>query len=213
MTARSTDPAARARQAKREDTSPKPRVQNRQAGDATRGAGARIYPNTSTMAAVANISPTKPLTEKQKLFTKFWAEGESILSAAAKAGYDDNGTYAYRMVKQPNILALKAKYEKQYEESVQMDRRQVMEGFKEAIEMAKLMAEPATMIAGWREIGKLCGYYAPVETKVKVDVTGSVTMKTLTQLSDAELLELIEKGSKNDEVPLLEDVSNDQDAD
>lgn len=211
MTARSTDPVSRARQAKREDTTPTPRNPNRSANDTTRREGARVHMNTSTMAGAMAISPDKPLTEKQKLFTKYWAEGESILSAAAKAGYDDNGTYAYRMIKQPNILALKAKYEKQYEQAVQMDRRQVMEGFKEAIEMAKLMAEPATMISGWREIGKLCGYYAPVETKVKIDVTGSVTMKTLTQLSDAELLELIEKGASAppaDDVPLLEDVSD-----
>ena len=102
----------------------------------------------------------------------------------------------------PNILAYKAKFERQYEAAAQMSRQKVMEGFKESIEMAKLMAEPMTMIAGWREIGKLCGYYAPVETRVKVDVSGNVTMNQLTQMTDAELLEMIEKG-KNP-VPQLE---------
>lgn len=204
MTAPSTRPEAMALTAKRKDTTPKKLKRQRSAHDTTRGVGeARSLPNTGTLEAVRAISPDKALTEKQKLFTKFWAQGESILSASAKAGYNDSGTYAYRLVQQPNVLALKSKYEAEYRESVMMDRQQVMEGLKESIDMAKLMSEPATMIAGWREIGKLCGFYAPVEQKIKIDVSGDVTMRTLNQLSDAELLELIQKG--NPDVPTLED--------
>lgn len=203
MTAPSTRPEAMALTAKRKDTTPKKRKRMRTDRDTTHGVPqAREFVNTGTLEAVRAISPDKPLTEKQKLFTKFWAQGESILSASVKAGYNDSGTYAYRLVQQPNVLVLKSKYEAEYRESVMMDRRQVMEGLKESIEMAKLMSEPATMIAGWREIGKLCGYYAPVETKVKVDISGDVTMRTLNQLSDAELLDLIQKGNPN--VPGLE---------
>lgn len=204
MTAPSTRPEAMALTAKRKDTTPKKLRRTRVEHDTTRGVSeARKLPNTGTLDAVRAISPDKPLTEKQKLFVQFWAQGESILSASAKAGYNDSGTYAYRLVQQPNVLALKSKYEAEYRQSVMMDRQQVMEGLKESIDMAKLMSEPATMIAGWREIGKLCGFYAPVEQKIKIDVSGDVTMRTLNQLSDAELLELIQKG--NPDVPALEE--------
>ena len=160
--------------------------------------------SNNSAAKAAEIPVDKPLTDLQKQFVKYWAEGESITSACVKAGYSDH-KLAYRLARQPNVLALRDQYAQKYEEAAQMSRVKVMEGFKEAIEMAKLMSEPATMIAGWREIGKMCGYYAPVETKIKIDVSGDVTMRTLTQLSDAELLELIQKG--NPDVPALDDES------
>ena len=104
----------------------------------------------------------------------------------------------------PNVLALKAKYEAKYEAENQMTRKRVMDGFLEAIDMAKLMAEPASMISGWREIGKLCGYFAPVETRVKVDVSGNIVLDRLNSMSDAELLEVISKSA----TPLIEDITD-----
>lgn len=167
-------------------------------------AQARSYPNTSTNASAATVSPDKPLTEKQKLFVQNWAKGDSVNNAALRAGFASPGM-AYRLVHMPNVLRLKAQYEKKYEEESQMTRKKVMDGFLEAIEMAKLMSEPATMVSGWREIAKMCGYMAPVEHKVKVDVTGNVTMQQLTQLSDAELLEVIQKDAPA--LPFVEDVT------
>jgi hypothetical protein len=161
------------------------------------------YKDSANYAVAEAIPADKPLTDQQKRFVKFWAEGESKSNAAIKAGYSEDNV-AFRLVRMPNILALKAKYEAQYEKAAEMDRKQVMEGFKEAIEMAKLMADPTAMISGWREIGKMCGYYAPVETKLKIDVTGNVTMTRLTQMTDAELLELIEKGSQASSPQLIE---------
>ena len=80
-----------------------------------------------------------------------------------------------------------------------------LDGFKEAIEMARLMAEPANMIAGWREIGKMCGYYAPVETRVKVDVSGNIVLDKMNSLTDAELLKIISQGSEYASPQLLSD--------
>jgi phage terminase small subunit len=150
--------------------------------------------NLSAAEMAEVISPDKPLTEKQRLFVQYWAQGDSIPIASRRAGYNDAAGIAYRMVKMPNILKLKAKYEAEWEETSQMTRKKVMDGMLEAIEMAKLMAEPASMIAGWREIGKLCGYYAPVEHKMKIDVTGNVIVDKLNSMSDAELLKIISQG-------------------
>ena len=167
------------------------------------------YPNSSNYAVAEAISPDKPLTDQQKRFVKFWAEGESKSNAAIKAGYSEDNV-AFRLVRMPNILALKSKYEAQYAQAAEMDRKQVMEGLKEAIDMAKLMSEPSTMIQGWKVVAQMCGYMAPVETKLKIDVTGNVTMTRLTQMSDAELLELIEKGQKSPEPELLTDQTDGQ---
>ena len=198
MTARSKDPAAMARSAKRADTTPKKKrvVRGTNSGRGVSEARSRGT-NTSNLSAAEMaevISPDKPLTDKQKLFVKFWAEGESITTASVRAGYNDGASIAYRMVKMPNVLALKAQYEAKYEEAAQMTRQKVMDMMIESYDMAKLMSEPSSMVAAAREIGKICGYYAPVEHKMKVDVTGNIVVDRLNGMSDAELLKLITSG-------------------
>ena len=136
------------------------------------------------------------LTDKMKAFVRYWAQGDSIINASNRAGYKDRGAQAFSvLVKRPDILALYDKEKKAYEAAAQMTRKKVMDGLLESIEMAKLMAEPATMVAGWREIGKMCGYYEPTRHKVDVNVQGNIVMQRLDKLSDAELLKLIQSSS------------------
>jgi hypothetical protein len=187
MTARSTRPESIALSIKRRDVAPKAKT-NESGGSV---AEARRYRNTGTNAGAALVDVNKPLTEKQKLFVKYWAEGESISTASARAGYADGAQMAYRMTRMPNVLALYNTYKAKYEEDGQMTRTKVMDMLKESYDMAKLMAEPSSMVAAAREIGKMCGYYAPVETRVKVDVNGNVLHQRLSNLSDAELLKII----------------------
>ena len=151
--------------------------------------------NTGTMAAAAAVSVDKPLTEKQKLFAKEWAEGNTIPNAMARAGYAvadcSNG---YRLAKMPNVLALKAKYQAEFEAASMMSKKKVIDMHLEAYEMAKLMAEPATMVSAAREVGKLCGYYEPRKVDVNVNVSGASVLDRMNRLSDAELLKFIEAG-------------------
>lgn len=200
MTARSTRPESIILSRKRADTTPKPKTKR---GANANGdiATARKYKDTSTNAVAESVDPSKPLTEKQKLFVKYWAEGDAITTASARAGYSDGATLAYRMVKMPNVLALYDQYKLAYEEAAQMTRKKVMDMMIESYDMAKLLAEPSTMVAAAREIGKMCGYYAPVETRVKLDVSGNVVHQRLNSLSDAELIKLITEGAKDDSTP------------
>lgn len=176
----------------RTTSAPRPRTKDPTKG---RGAAVRKSPNTGTMANAALVSVDKPLTAQQKLFTKCWAEGDSIPSALARAGYSvaDN-SLGYRMAKMPNILALKAKYAKEYEDAAAMTKKKVMDMHLEAFEMAKLMAEPATMVSAAREVGKLCGYYEPQRVTIDVNVNQNSTLDRMNRLSDAELLKFIEAG-------------------
>ena len=170
--------------------------------DPSRGVGIarKATKSTASAASAAEIDVNKPLTDKQKAFVESWAKGNSISRASLDAGFADDGI-GYRLVRMPNILALKAQYAAKYEATAEMTRKEVMDGLKESIEMAKLMAEPSTMIQGWKVIAQMCGYMAPVETKLKIDVSGNVTMTKLTQMSDAELLEMIEKGRNAPQLP------------
>ena len=49
------------------------------------------------------------------------------------------------------------------------------------------------MIAGWREVGKMCGFYEPTRTRVEVSVNGQVMVQRLNAMTDAELLELTQQ--------------------
>ncbi len=169
-------------------------------------------PNTSGYDGVAEANPDRPLTSKMKEFVKLWAQGETILSAAIRAGYNDGGTYAYRLAKDPAILKIYHREKEAYAAAVGMTRQKVMEGLLEAVEMAKIQADPTAMIAGWREVGKMCGYYEPQKKQIDVNITGNVVMERLNRLSDSELLKLIGEQTTNalegEFVEVLEDDEN-----
>ena len=213
MTARSKRPESILLSAKREDTSPKAKTRGgiRALDPHADIPKARSSKDTSNFANAKLVDPNKPLTDKQKLFVKYWAEGESILSASSRAGYADGASMAYRMTHMPNVLALKAKYAAEYEATAEMSRKKVMDMHLEAFEMAKLMAEPATMVSAAREVGKMCGYYAPVEHRVKVDVTGNIILDRMNSLSDAELLKVISSAAPPP-TPMLEEVGQEPDS-
>ena len=141
----------------------------------------------------ANSNPDKPLTAQQRQLVELVAKGESVNSASQRVY--TNGTAGYEAMKVPAVQKALAIEKAKFEADNQMTRVKVMEGLKEAIDMAKLMSEPSSMIQGWKVVAQMCGYMAPVEARLKIDVTGNVTMTRLTQMSDSELLEMIEKGA------------------
>lgn len=153
-------------------------------------------PHTTSVATAAQANPDRPLTAKQKAFVTEWAKGETILSASQRAGYNDGGSLAYRMAQDPAIVKIYEREKAAYEAAVQMTRKQVMEGLLEGIALAKLAAEPSSVIAGWREVGKMCGYYEQ-RKQVDINVHGDVTVRRLEALSDADLLKLV-KGEVED---------------
>jgi len=151
--------------------------------------------DTSVKGNAELIDPEKPLTEMQRSFVRFWASGESLMAAAKRAGYDDKSlTYAYRLCKQPNVLKLYEEEKRLYEEASQMTRKRVMDMLVEAYDMAKLMAEPSSMVGAAREIGKMCGYYEPVAKKIDITMNGKALTKRLDQMSDEDLAKMIAEG-------------------
>jgi len=69
-------------------------------------------------------------------------------------------------------------------------------GLIESIDMARMMAEPMTMIAGWREIGKALGLYEPEKKSIDLTVNQARLRSQYEALSDEELLDIIEGESR-----------------
>lgn len=167
--------------------------------------------NIPTHLVAEMIDPDKPLTDKAKLFVKFWAQGESITSASARAGYGDGANYAYRLVHFPQAKALYLQEKALFEEANQMSRKKVMDGLLDGIEMAKLTSDAPAVITGWKTIGQMCGYFEPVKRVIDVNLTGNVTMKQLNGLSTEELVRLVAE-SATQELAQLTHTPGDDDA-
>jgi len=147
-------------------------------------------------SAMITGDPTIDLTAKQKLFVDGMLRGMPQTTAARAAGYNNAPVDANRLMKNPKVQESLQFLQHKYEKASQMTRKKVMDGMLEAIEMAKVQAEPGVMVAGWREIGRMCGYYAAEKRVIDVNITAKRAVDKLETLSDAELLEMIEEDSE-----------------
>jgi hypothetical protein len=68
---------------------------------------------------------------------------------------------------------------------------------KDAFDTAKLMSEPASMVAAAREIGKMAGYYEPQKKIIDINLnTGKGTVAELSRMTDEQLAEMVEKAAR-----------------
>lgn len=158
---------------------------------------------TPTPRFDANRQYSVPLTPKQRRVAELVGRGESWNNAAKLAGYSQGASNVSTWKSDPRILQLISEERRKNELTVAMDRKKVMEGFLEAIEMAKIQSDPTAMIKGWSEIAKMCGYYAPETKKVDISISGKRLVDKFETMSDEELL----KYAETDIVDLLQDDS------
>lgn len=78
--------------------------------------------------------------------------------------------------------------------SLGVTRQQMLDKLQEAAALAKAKCEPMAMVAAWREIGKVCGFYQTERVKVEVDLVGSGITDRMENMSDSELLRVIAAG-------------------
>ena len=50
------------------------------------------------------------------------------------------------------------------------------------------------MVAGWREIARICGYFAPETKQINISVNGAIRVAEIEQMTDDELSKLIMDG-------------------
>lgn len=135
------------------------------------------------------VDMSRPLTAAQMAVVTNIAEHQMpTAAAAAAAGVSRKG--AEEMLRNPRVKAALAERRAMFAAAAQVTRKKVVDGFMEAIDMARTKADPLSMISGWREVGKICGLYEPTKTQVQVSVNGRVVVDRLNAMSDAELLQL-----------------------
>ena len=141
------------------------------------------------MTAVATFDG---LTDQERKFVENYSLGMTQSQAARAAGYAHPHERAKEMLRKQHILTALEVLRAKNEEIAQVKRADVIEGFKEAVDIGRQLQDPVAMIAGWREIGRICGHYEPTKKTVEISINGQVAINRLEQLPDAELAKLIE---------------------
>lgn len=141
-------------------------------------------------ARAENLSP------KQRAYVEGIArEGKSKRRAAYDAGYSTPRTAIQKLETLPAVQKALTEEHQAYEQELGMTRKRVVDGLMEAVDLARIKADPLSMVAGWREVAKICGYYEPVKHKVEVSVNGQVLLHQITNMSDEDLLKLADEAN------------------
>jgi phage terminase small subunit len=148
-------------------------------------------PVSPTLVAVT--SPVHWLSEQQLIFVKAVVKGTTPITAARMAGYARPDKAAAEVMTSQKVKEAIQYLYKKHEKVADMTRKKVMDGMLEAIDMAKMQADASTMVSGWREIGKMCGYYAPEVKKVDITVSSKRVIDKLETMSDDDLLRFVEE--------------------
>lgn len=137
---------------------------------------------------ITNLTPTELAVAEAVL------DGKNFREAAAIAGCTPQN--AGQVVKHSSdVKQYLEKHRNELSSAAQINRGDVIAGFMDAIDMARLSADPGSMIRGWSEIGKMLGLYAPEVKKVEVTAGQRVIQSKFEVMSDEELLEVISGGA------------------
>lgn len=133
------------------------------------------------------------LTPRQEQFVENYVLCGNATEAARRAGYGERGAgvTATRLLKNASVLAAIDVPRAANAERFALSREAVIEELLVAIAVAKEQSNPQVVISGWREIAKMCGFYAPEKRRVEVPESGARAYARLSALSDEELLAMI----------------------
>jgi len=137
------------------------------------------------------------LSDKRARFVAEYCLDQNGTQAAIRAGYAPASAYsaAHRLLKKDEIRAAVAERQALVAEELEVTRQEVMRGLLDAVEIARLQADPAALVKAWSELARMCGYYAPVKQQVDVSVSAKRMVDQFEVMSDAELLRLAEQGA------------------
>lgn len=135
------------------------------------------------------------LTPRQERFVAEYAVSRNGAAAARAAGYAPGSAKvtACRLLTKANLQAALQAHEQEARRLLGTTRDRVILELQNAIEAAKMMGEPGTMVAGWREIAKMCGFYRE-EPRRRGRMTAAErrVLTDIAAMSDEELIRLID---------------------
>lgn len=107
------------------------------------------------------------LWRRQQHFAAHYAQTGNGAAAAVAAGYSSRSARvtASRLLTKANVRALVAECQARTAERLEISRERAVAEFQAAAELARVTGDPDAMIAAWREIGRMCGFYSGTEVR------------------------------------------------
>lgn len=136
-----------------------------------------------------------PLTPKLKKMAEYVGQGMSWSAAAKHAGFTRQQSSHWH--RDPRIAEVIRIEQEKTAKQAELSRQDVIDGLREAVQLAKQVSDPHALIKAWAELGRLCGFYAPEVKKLDISVTAKRAISQMEQLSERELLELAGEDIKN----------------
>lgn len=147
-----------------------------------------------------HMTAASTLSAKQAKFVAEYLVDGNGSRAALAAGYGESGrsVAAVRLLGNASVRAAIEARQGVDARRLQIERQDVIQGLLEAVQMARERREPAAMVAAWRELGRLLGFYAPERREVAV--VAGVGRARYEAMSDRELAEIVAGAPPDDEV-------------
>lgn len=134
--------------------------------------------------------PALELTKKQDGYVEMRAMGASEKFSAITVFGPKSGNTTDRLEKLPKIKQALINKQAANAYMLGLSRDTVLQGMLDAIDQAKMLADPMTQVAAWREVAKVCGFYAPEVKKIELSGPAQKVIDRMQQLSDEELAQI-----------------------
>lgn len=119
--------------------------------------------------------------------------------AAIRAGYGAAGARvaAHRAI--TNVAVQEALQARQRVDAARLalQREDVLAGLLEAAELAKAQLNPGAMVAAWKQVGHLMGFYAPEVKRLELSGEQRGAQARFAAMSDDQLMALIACGASH----------------
>lgn len=131
------------------------------------------------------VTKREEIQSKQKVFADAILTGHTQSDAARAAGY--HPSTASNVMRQEEIQLLVNEARSELRNISTIKKLDVLDIMIEAIDMARTLADPAQMINGAREVGRMMGFYEPETIKIEHNVNHNVMATKYKQMTDEEL--------------------------
>lgn len=138
--------------------------------------------------------PSIAIDEKRKIVADALLEGHSQSDALRAAGYHPSN--AANVMRQEDVQRYLAEARSELRDISTIKRIDVINVMLEAIDMARTLADPAQMINGAKEVGKMLGFYEPERIEIVPGGSAAAMAAKFKQLSDDQLYEIAAKKAK-----------------
>ena len=144
-----------------------------------------------------NATISRPLTAKQSRFIDEYMIDMNGAAAAMRCGYSrkTSRAIACELLTKPDIKAELQARGAALAREMEISRTDVVRGFLDAFEMARVDRQPGVMVSAMAAIGKFLGLYAVETKRVELTAGQDVIYQNMNLKSDAELLALIAQGA------------------